>query len=134
LEVTRTEPVWVLGQHWMLSRLVACGIDEDRLRHDLHVGTTLDQIDWVARFIRDQPGARVAVVASRLQMPRVRGLAAARGLDLALLSSPLDDEPATEGWGRFRPSYVALRTSRDAIYEHVALVYYRWRGWIGASS
>jgi hypothetical protein len=67
-------------------------------------------------------------------MPRIRALTATRGLDLTLLSSPLDDEPAMEGWGRFRPSYVALRTSRDAIYEHVALVYYRWRGWISAQS
>jgi hypothetical protein len=30
----------------------------------------------------------------------------------------------------FVPTYYALRVSRDAIYEHVALRYYRWHGWI----
>jgi hypothetical protein len=28
------------------------------------------------------------------------------------------------------PTYIALRVSRDALYEHAALAYYRSRGWI----
>jgi hypothetical protein len=64
-------------------------------------------------------------------MPRVAALAQTAGLELDLLASPVDQEPPTEGVWRLVPTYLALRVSRDAIYEHAALAYYRWRGWIG---
>jgi hypothetical protein len=70
------------------------------------------------------------VVASRLQAPRVWALARAMGLGILVMPSPVDDEPAASGLRAFVPSYLALRVSRDAIYEHVALAYYRWQGWI----
>lgn len=122
--------VVVLGEPWMLDPLVACGISRDRLRLDERVTNTRDQMNWVDRFRREAPAKRVAIIASRLQMPRIRALAAARRLDAVLVASPIDDEPPTAGWRRFIPSYIALRASRDAIYEHVALAYYRYHGWI----
>jgi hypothetical protein len=76
------------------------------------------------------PHAHTAVIASRLQAARVDALIRTARLPVTLLSSPVDEEPPVSGAARFVPSYIALRMSRDAIYEHAALVYYRWRGWI----
>jgi hypothetical protein len=53
-----------------------------------------------------------------------------RNCPVALLPSAVDAEPPTAGTDRFVPSYLALRLSRDAIYEHAALVYYRSRRFI----
>ena len=126
--------VRVLGEPWMLDPLRLCGIAPDRLAIDEQVATTRDQMDWVARVRGERPASRIAVIASRLQMPRIRALAAARHLDVQLLAAPIDAEPPTTGWRRFVPSYIALRASRDAIYEHVALAYYRYRGWIATAT
>ncbi len=51
-------------------------------------------------------------------------------LFVRLIESPVDVEPASTGALAFVPTYYALRLSRDAIYEHAALRYYRWHGWI----
>jgi hypothetical protein len=123
-------PMWVLGEPWMVEELAACGIGAGRLHVDEAMPTTRDQIDWVARLRQREPSSAIVVIASRLQAPRIRGLLAARGLDVALIGSPIDDEPPVSGWRRFVPSYIALRASRDAIYEHIALTYYRRKGWI----
>jgi hypothetical protein len=47
-----------------------------------------------------------------------------------LLPSPVDHEPAHQGWKLWLPSFAALRVSREALYELAALEYYRLRGWI----
>jgi uncharacterized SAM-binding protein YcdF (DUF218 family) len=73
---------------------------------------------------------RTCVIASRLQMPRVAALAHSEGLDVTLIPSPTDTEPPTAGFRVFVPSYTALGVSRDALYEHAALAYYRWRDWV----
>jgi hypothetical protein len=108
-------------------------VDPAALRHETGVSNTRDQIDWVVLFVREHPDSRVAVVASRLQMPRVRALADAQNLRVAFVAAPIDTDPASVGWRRLWPSYAALRASRDAIYEHAALAYYRWRGWIAGN-
>jgi hypothetical protein len=50
-------------------------------------------------------------------------------LRAGIAASAIDDEPPVSGPGLWAPTYIALRVSRDALYEHAALVYYRWRGW-----
>jgi uncharacterized SAM-binding protein YcdF (DUF218 family) len=127
------EAVFVLGQVWILDTLVAAGLPPDRLRCDGSSPTTLAQMDWVRRRMTARPGERTAVIASRLQMPRVAALTRTAGLRLKLIPSPIDSEPPTTGVWRFAPMYTALRASRDALYEHAALAYYRWQGWIGLS-
>lgn len=129
-----TADVRVLGEPWMLDPLNACGIARKQIGLEERVSTTRDQMDWIARVRRDAPSRRMTVIASRLQMPRIRALAAARGLDVTFIAAPLDAEPPTAGWRRFVPTYIALRASRDAIYEHVALAYYRYRGWIATAA
>jgi uncharacterized SAM-binding protein YcdF (DUF218 family) len=125
--------VWVLGgdEEWLLDELPLVGIPPSRLRHDTSTLTTRDQIAWVRRFLSERPGSQIALVASRLQMPRVAALAASAGIDVPFLPSPIDDEPPVTGAKVLVPMYIALRISRDALYEHAAIVYYRRQGWIG---
>lgn len=122
--------VWVLGDDWLVEALIEVGIPRDRIAHDPGPRTTRDQIVRVRQLHRERLTDRLAVIASRLQMPRVAALARASGLEVSLISSPADTEPAQRGVWRFVPSRAALSVSRDAIYEHVALAYYRWRRWI----
>lgn len=132
-DLTHPTRVWLLGNPWMLDALWRSGVPYNDIRLDADPPNTLGQITWVARFVEAHPRARAALVASRLQMPRVAALTAAANLSIVLAPSPIDTEPTTSGWTRWVPSYYALRVSRDALYEHVAIRYYRWRGWIGSA-
>lgn len=126
----RPGSVRVLGEDWLVTALVGVGIERRRIAQDPGPRTTRDQIAWVQRLMARQPADRTALIASRLQMRRVAALARAARLPLVLVPSPIDMEPPTSGVRLFVPTYVALRVSRDALYEHAALVYYTWRGWI----
>ena len=84
---------------------------------------------WLRANVPARTGPRAVIVVSRLQLPRVKAIAASQGLALVFVASPIDVEPPTGGaWG-FGPSYASLRVSRDAIYELAALAYYDWRGY-----
>ena len=120
--------VWVLGNDWMVEPLIQTGVAPARISHD-ESATTRDQMAWIKQLLERQNG-RTVVIASRLQAPRIAALASTNHLALSVIASPIDTEPPTAGIGLVWPTYVALRVSRDAIYEHAALVYYRWRGWI----
>jgi uncharacterized SAM-binding protein YcdF (DUF218 family) len=122
--------LWVLGDQWVVDALTQGGIPASRIVKEATAETTRDQVARVRQLVARRPNRRIVVVASRLQMPRVAALARAASLDLALAASAIDDEPPTAGAWRFVPSYIALRVSRDALYEHAALAYYRWHGWI----
>jgi hypothetical protein len=125
------ERFWVLGEEWLIEGLIRAGYPRHTFGHETQSRTTLEQMAWVASFVSGHSEARpVAVLASRVQMPRVAALARAAGVDVVLVPSPLDAAPATGGWRLFVPSYAALRASRDAICEHVALRYDRRQGWI----
>lgn len=125
--------VWVLGAQWFADALRDAGIPHDRLVHETGASTTREQILRVTSLVESNPRTAFALIASRLQMPRIAALLQARGLSVGLIASPVDSEPPTSGARLFVPSYAALRVSRDAFYEVVALAYYRWRGWIPAS-
>lgn len=128
---TRTPGVVVvLGEQMFAQRIVDAGIPAARIRQDDGPRTTRAQIDWVKTERRAHPAGTAALIASRLQMPRVMELARMNGLDLLFLCSPLDHDPAADGIRAFLPSYGALEVSRDALYERAALAYYRSRGWI----
>lgn len=119
--------VWILGDRWILEALDAGGLRRPEFRYDAQATTTYEQMRQVNDIAGSAPG-RTVVIASRLQAPRVEALAAAGRVPVTILPSPIDDEPAATGVMAFVPAYTALRASRDALYEHAALAYYRWRG------
>jgi hypothetical protein len=125
--------VWVLGSSWMLEPLVQAGLPEMVARHNPATANTREQMRQVAAMSAEAAHGRTVVVASRLQAARVASLAAALGTDPDIVLAPVDDEPPTEGWRRFIPMYIALRVSRDALYEHAAFWWYARQGWIDPS-
>ena len=126
--IAQPSEVWDIGNGWMLDPLQQAGIPYERIKHDGSTSNTREQMARVRRFVTEDH-RNIGIIASRLQMPRVAALAAAVTLNAPLIVSPIDDEPPTTGVRQFVPAYIALRVSRDAIYELVALPYYRKRGW-----
>ena len=124
---------WVLGEEWLVEELIRAGYPRRSFGQEKQSRNTRDQMAWVERFLSENPEAQPAIIASVVQMPRVAALARAAMLQVTLVASPLDDEPPRTGWRRFIPAYAALRASRDAIYEHAALAYYRRQGWISSA-
>jgi hypothetical protein len=122
--------VWVLGNEWLIDELSAGGVPRNRIFQDAFLVTTHDQVASLASLMTRRPGWKIAVIVSRLQAARVAGLLESSHLAARLIESPVDVEPPITGALAFVPTYYALRLSRDALYEHAALRYYRWRGWI----
>ena len=122
--------IWVMGDGTLIEELSAGGVPRNRIFHDAFPATTRDQLTSLAALVARRPGWTVAVIVSRLQAARMTRLLEQAHLVVTLIQSPVDVEPATTGAFAFVPTYYALRLSRDAIYEHAALRYYRWYGWI----
>jgi uncharacterized SAM-binding protein YcdF (DUF218 family) len=122
--------VWVFGHAWLLEPLMAAGIPSSKIAHVSGDATTRGQMTHLRMLYASSNPGSMAIVASRLHMPRVAALAHTMDLPVAQLPSPLDDEPPVSGVWRLIPAYSALRASQDALYEHAALAYYRWHGWI----
>lgn len=98
--------------------------------HHLPAANTRDQMAAVRQFSAAHPDHRAAIIVSRLQAPRVARLAARAGLRTAILPAALDAELPGSQWSGPAPNLSALAVGRDALYEHLALWYYGWRGWI----
>ena len=124
--------VVISGEQWLVDRVRELGVPAARMVVDNHSRNTREQIAEVRRQRHERHWSddRVALIASRLQMPRVARLVQQSGLKVILVPSPVDREPPTSAPWTLVPSYAALRVSRDALYEHAALAYYRRRGWI----
>ena len=124
--------VVVLADAGLAQRLTDAGVPATRIDQDNAAATTRAQMDRIATELRARPVGAAGLIASRLQMPRVIALARTYELRLLFLPSPLDHNLATSGIWSVIPSYRALEVSRDALYERIALSYYRSRGWIQA--
>lgn len=129
IEAERPGRVWILGEPWLVDELRRMGIPPATMQHDERARTTREQIGQAAAIARHTSGC-VAIVASRLQAPRVAALVRAERFDGVVHPAPLDIDPPASGVSSHLPSYAALRASRDAVYELAALAYYRWHGWI----
>src|SRR5436190_4164634 len=105
IEVNRTvapREFWVLGNGWMVEALSWGGVPRNSIFHDAFLATTRDQVTSLERLVAKRPGARIAVIVSRLQAARMAGLLEAAHLStVALIPSPADVEPATTGVRRF---------------------------------
>jgi hypothetical protein len=120
--------VHLLGADYLLADLRMAMKPGAVLHYDSTTWNTAAQVSRVLQISEGLPPARTAVIASRVQMPRIAALMASAGADALLVPSGLDHEPATSGFRVLLPSYSALLASRDAIYEHAALAWYRWSG------
>jgi len=121
--------IWVIGMGWLVEALSDAGIPRTFIHHWV-APTTSDQVKDLQDILSSSPGQKTVVIVSRLQAARTAALLRAANLDVTLIASPADQEPPAAGIHHYLPTYLALRISRDAIYEHAALWYYRKKGWI----
>lgn len=127
----RSATVWVLGGPEIVQKITALDVPRDQLNISSMEKTTRSQIERVKTVASSSDGRReTMLIASRVQMPRIARLVRTAGLDLTLIASDPDYDPQVSGLQLWLPSLGALTLSRDVIYEHAALAYYRWRGWI----
>lgn len=124
-DAAQPREVVLLGRLSVYKDLLLMPIERKRLRHDTESWNTSSQVERTRALLHANPTAHAAVLASRLQAPRVRLLLRQAGLPLPVIASPLDTELPDRGLRRFVPSLAALATTRDALYEAVALRYYR---------
>jgi uncharacterized SAM-binding protein YcdF (DUF218 family) len=122
--------VIVSGGPQFVRTVLEAGVAPEGLIVDATATTTRAQIDTLAGWANRCGAQRVVLVASALSMPRIAALVRTTPIPVVLLPSPLDDDLPGAGIGLNIPSRAALHVSRDALYEHAALAYYRYRGWI----
>jgi hypothetical protein len=117
--------------HVVGSRLILNDMPDGLLERASHhpATNTREQVQWLQRLADRQRPERIGVVVSRIQAPRTSALIVKAVPGVRVIAAPLDAEVTATGLGRILPSYAALCVSRDALYEHAALLYYRWRGW-----
>lgn len=120
--------VWVLGPDFLLGDVRVALAPGTVLHHDATTWNTSAQVSRVRQIANTWPLMSTAVIASRIQMPRIAALFEAADTSVLLVPSDLDREPVASGAVAMLPSFSALTASRDAIYEHAALAWYRWRG------
>jgi uncharacterized SAM-binding protein YcdF (DUF218 family) len=121
-----TPPVVIVsGGPDFIELIIAGGIPEERIVREHHARNTAQQVVYLADFVRQHAMKKAVLIASRLQMPRIAALTRAERWDVVLAPSPVDAEPPQSGVGRFIPRYAGLRVTRDALYEHLAIRYYR---------
>jgi uncharacterized SAM-binding protein YcdF (DUF218 family) len=138
---TKPRKLWVLGGKFLRDELIATGYPASLVPDvdgrpgnspawNASARTTREQMLLVGRLMQETGGKRAAVIVSRLQAMRTRGLAQRLGLDVLVIPAPVDHEPPISGTPRWMPSFAGLLLSRDALYEMLALAYYRRNGWI----
>ena len=124
-DLAHPREVVLLGRQSVYKDLLLMPIARKSLRHDSDSWNTSTQIQRTKELWLAGGRAPAAVLASRLQAPRVRLLLRDAGLPLPVIPAPLDVHLPDDGVRRLAPSLAALATTRDAIYEIVALRYYR---------
>jgi uncharacterized SAM-binding protein YcdF (DUF218 family) len=104
-------------------------IPYDRIEWAYHSFTTREQALELAGVLRTKGIHRVVLIASPLHM--LRALAACRkaGVDAEPAVTVAPDASLPGGAWSFVPRREAAGVSYDALYEHVALRWYRLKGW-----
>jgi hypothetical protein len=130
---TRRHPelFWVLGGDELKNAMEDAGVPTN---HWIWGGvpdkSTYGQVTVVKERVEAIRLPRAGIIVSRLQAPRVRGLVRHLRVEAAVIGSEVDAEPAVGGVRFWLPSADALAVSREALYEGIALLFYRWKGWI----
>ena len=126
-------PRWVLvsGDSDMRDAVVHAGIPRDALIWEHDASTTRQQLVRIRPMLVERGVGRSMLVASAIHIDRAVSAARAAGLDVvpAPASQP---HPALANYGLavVTPNLEALWFSSECIYEYLALIYYRARGWL----
>ncbi|WP_341667111.1 YdcF family protein [Alcaligenes sp. SDU_A2] len=92
--------------------------------------TTQQNGEYTARLLDEKGFKRVLLVTSALHMPRAVAIFRKQGVDVIPAgAAPQITVPDTPEFSRWRPSLLALQSSRSIIKEYVGILVYWSRGW-----
>jgi uncharacterized SAM-binding protein YcdF (DUF218 family) len=122
--------VIVSGGQVFRNALERGGIPQQRITWDSESRTTREQALALSRKVVQEQLSSVVLVASPLHMPRALGTCRAVGVSVVPAVSARPHPRLPVGAAGLIPSRSALALSYEALYEYVALAYYRLRGWV----
>lgn len=92
--------------------------------------TTQQNGEYTARLLENRNFKEVLLVTSALHMPRAMAIFRKQGVNvIAAGAAPQITVPDTPGFSRWKPSMLALQSSRSIIKEYVGILVYWSRGW-----
>lgn len=92
--------------------------------------TTQQNGEYTARLLENRNFKEVLLVTSALHMPRAMAIFRKQGVNvIAAGAAPQITAPDTPGFSRWKPSMLALQSSRSIIKEYVGILVYWSRGW-----
>jgi uncharacterized SAM-binding protein YcdF (DUF218 family) len=112
------------------DRLIGLGVPSDHILLDTESRTTLEQGRNVATLLRARGVTRFVLVTSPEHTARAAAVLAAQGLAPIPSIANLRYTSVAGGASTFWPSRLALSGSYEALYEMLAMRYYRMRGWM----
>jgi uncharacterized SAM-binding protein YcdF (DUF218 family) len=114
---------------YMAQALQALGVPADRIVQEPKAMNTHEHAMLVPPLLDERGVKRFVLVTSRQHMTRSLMVFRAVGLD-PVPSSPEVFVGRNRPLDRYLPSMTALEASTVLIYDQLAMVYYRMRGWI----
>jgi uncharacterized SAM-binding protein YcdF (DUF218 family) len=113
------------------DQLLRGGVPPEAVLLEASSTTTREQANGVAAILRNLRSDRCVLVTSPTQMRRAVGAFRRDGVVAYPATALTESENAVRnGSSRWLPHSAARATSGDAVYELIAIVYYRLRGWI----
>ncbi len=92
--------------------------------------TTQQNGEYTARLLNEKGFRHVLLVTSALHMPRAMAIFRKQGVDVIPAgAAPQITLPDVPGFSRWKPSLLALQSSRSIIKEYVGILVYWSRGW-----
>jgi hypothetical protein len=97
LRLASPPEVWVLGAEYLVADVRVALTGTSRLHHDATTWNTSAQVERVQHVAAQWPSMTTAVIASRIQMPRIAAMFHAAGPAVLLVPSGLDREIVVSG-------------------------------------
>ena len=115
----------------MQQELLDLGVAPDRIHMESLSGNTLEQAEQVSKLLEANQMGDFVLVTSPIHMRRALATMRARGLDPLPSPSNQHSEGHIVERGGILPHPTALRASRAAIREGLAVLFYWLNGWTG---
>ena len=118
------------GDADFFEALVGAGVPAERIVWDAKSRTTRAQAVNLGPLLKRHSVSHFVLVASPIHMRRALGAVRAAGLNPIPSISEVPRDWTPSGLASLVPQWEPLRLSEQALYEYLALWYYRARGWL----
>lgn len=113
----------------MRSAILELGIPSDKVLVEAESKTTHDEAREIARMLAGRPRQPIVIVTSPTHLPRALAVFRAAGLDPVPSAAPYASDHSLDR-SRWAPSDAGLLLLDSLVYDSMAGLYYRLRGWM----